>query len=233
MIGAVCAALVVATLLLDFLVPTPVPRAETTPPLRPLRGALDFVRRETARGDVAFTGTLLGHAFAIGTPRRAIRVPLDGMVDVPYFVRARTWRADGLPRPLTPDARMQDRFADPAAWLTALQREGIGLLVIARLHDQALLGSRHDPQGFPEELAYARAAAPALTEIYRDPESVVFAVHRDRQPAAPLPPSRERREPEALSLWHEPAQLAQWYPLAAQELQKPEYARVVDRAAGR
>ena len=233
MVGAAGVVLVVATLLFDFLVPTPIPNADTTPPLRPLRGALDFVRKEPARGDVAFTGTLLGHAFVIGTPRRALRVPLDGRVDVPFFVRAQSWRADGLPRPLTPDARMQDRFADPAAWLTALQREGIGILVIARLHDQALLGSRHDAQGFPEELAYARAAAPALTEIYRDPESVVFVVHRDRQPAAPLPPSRERREPEALSLLHEPAQLAQWYPLAAQELQKPEYARVVARAARR
>lgn len=197
--------------------------AEDAAPMAPFRAALAH-----CKGNVAVAGTELRYGFQLGRGNHAARVPLDGRIEVPYHLRSLAWRRDGLPRPRTPEARLQDRFADPQAWLATLQRD-FDTLVVARLHDQALLAHRHDAEGFPEELAWAAAAAPVLTEVHRDAEVRVFAIDRAAKPVQALPAPRERREPEALALLPDSTALARWYPLAPAELTKPCYARALLR----
>ncbi|MDP6930548.1 MAG: hypothetical protein QF412_12695 [Planctomycetota bacterium] len=179
-------------------------------------------------GPIAYAGNNLPYPLRGPRARPVIHVPIDGRSNLRFHDRAQAWRNDGLSAAICPEPGFYRRRQDAAAWLADLRQRGVEFLVVTRLTAQQLLNIRHDPQGFPIEATWARAAEPALALVEEDATAMIFRLHPDLEPAKPLPVAIERREPDAFALLSQPSELGRHYPLSIEELTQPRYARTLE-----
>jgi hypothetical protein len=166
-----------------------------------------------------------------GPGHSVLHVPLDGDLSGRFDTRAARWAKTGLPPAVSPSPGFDRGVQDAKAWLDALRTARIDALVVTPLAGAQLVQIRHDGRGMPIEDVWARAAAPALEAVHLDDALHIYSLHPEREPASPLPPSRERREPDAFALLFHPRALARKYPLGVAEIALPQYARVRRRVA--
>ena len=190
------------------------------------RPGLRIVDALPAEARVAYAGNNVPYVFRGNVGRAVEHVPLDGDRRARFDTRAARWEAAGSGPAISPSPGFDRGLQDAAAWLDALREGRVDMLVVTAVGGLQLVQVRHDARGFPVEETWARAAAPALELLHSDDQMSVYAYHRDREPAAPLPAARQRREADAFALLPHGKGLERHYPLAIEEIGHAKYARM-------